>query len=460
MQVMVVAIMVALNALDGFDVLSISLAASTIRDEFGIGPAITGLLLSMELVGMTIGSIILGKCADNWGRRPMMLLCLALMTLGMFMVTTTPGVLAQSMRSITDSMGVLQEWPIELIHISIWRVITGLGIGGMLAATNAVVAEYSSRKHKHLNVSLMTIGYPVGASIGGFIAAWLLRDYSWRSVFLLGFGMSFAMIPVVWFCVPETVAWSVRNRKPNTLARINATLAKMGRAAVNALPDLAESKSTAGRSSIFSPLLLRTTIIVTIAYFAHITTFYFLLKWTGVIVADRGFDASQAGQVLSWITVGGAFGGATFGFLTLRYDLKRLTIGTMLISMLLVGLYGSVGANLTQMTLVCLAAGFFTNAGITGLYAIFAHAFPTRVRAAGTGFAIGIGRGGSVLAPIAAGFMFENGVGVPVVSFIMGSFSLLAAIALMFLRIDTAPPEAAEGEAAADAGAQLREQAA
>ena len=92
MQIGVVIITIALNALDGFDVLSISLTARAITNDLSIqSDAITGLLLSMELVGMAIGSIFLGRYADSWGRRPMMLLCLVLMTAGMFMVTVSPG---------------------------------------------------------------------------------------------------------------------------------------------------------------------------------------------------------------------------------------------------------------------------------------------------------------------------------------------------------------------------------
>ncbi len=461
MQVMVVAITIALNALDGFDVLSISLAAGSIRDEFGIGPAVTGLLLSMELVGMAIGSIFLGRVADAWGRRPMMLACLVMMTAGMFMVTTEPGLMARGLKSLTTSLGLLADWPVELVHISIWRVITGLGIGGLLASINAVVAEYSNAKKKHMNVSLMSIGYPVGAFTGGFIAAWLLAEYTWRSVFLLGFWMTAAMIPIVFFFVPETVHWQVRNQRPGTLEKVNATLKKMGHAAVAALPDVRGELAERTHHSIFASKLIRTTCILTAAYFLHIMTFYFILKWTGVIVQDRGFDPSQAGRVLSWVNVGGATGGALLGFLTLKFDLKRLTIGAMILSSVAVAIYGTVGADLAQMTLICIACGFFINAAINGMYAIFAHAFPTQVRAAGTGFAIGVGRGGSIIAPIIAGFMFEAGISVPVVATVMGCGSLLAAIALAMLRLDTAPPEAAAARTAPQpAPARLRESAA
>jgi MFS family permease len=452
MQVLVVIITIALNALDGFDVLSISIAAGSIRDELGIGPSLTGLLLSMELIGMAIGSIFLGRYADKWGRRPMMLMCLVMMTAGMFMVTTSPGIMATALHPVVTAIPWFgfPDWPVELVHISIWRIITGLGIGGMLASINAVVAEYSNKKKKHMNVALMSIGYPVGASTGGFIASALIPNYGWESVFLLGFGMTAVMIPVVYFLVPETVAWETRKQKPGALARINATLAKLDKPTIGEMPNVTAELADQSQDSIFSPRLLRTTIIVTIAYFFHIMTFYFILKWTGVIVEDRGFEASQAGRVLSWINVGGATGGAMLGLLTLKYDLKRLTIGAMVLSTVFVAVYGNM-TDLVQLTVVCVVCGFFVNAAINGMYAIFAHAYPTQVRSAGTGFAIGLGRGGSILAPIVAGFMFAGGVGVPAVAILMGCGSLLAAVALMFLKLDPEPPEALEAEKAAEA---------
>jgi MFS family permease len=452
MQIAVVIITIALNALDGFDVLSISLTARAITNDLGIeSDAITGLLLSMELVGMAIGSIFLGRYADTWGRRPMMLLCLALMTAGMYMVTVPAGISAQMMKSVTDSMGILQNWPVELVHISIWRVITGLGIGGMLASINAVVAEYSNAKSKHLNVALMSIGYPVGAFTGGFIASALLQSYTWHSVFLLGFGMTAAMIPIVYFFVPETIAWSVRHQNPKSLDRVNSTLRRMGKSVVDSLPDVRQELADTAKSSLFESKYLRTTLILALAYFLHITTFYFILKWTGVIVQDRGFLAAEAGRVLSWLNVGGAAGGALLGVLTLKYDLKKLTMGAMVIAFVMVSIYGSSPPDLLQITLLCVAAGFFTNAAINGMYAMFAHAYPTHLRAAGTGFAIGVGRGGSILAPILAGFLFEGGMGVPTVAVIMGGGALLAAVALLFLKLDPEPPEALEAERARNA---------
>jgi MFS family permease len=186
--------------------------------------------------------------------------------------------------------------------------------------------------------------------------------------------------------------------------------------------------------------LLASTVIVTLAYFFHITTFYFIVKWVPKIVADFGFPASSAAGVLVWANVGGATGGALLGLLTQKYSVKVLTIGMLVLSTVLVTLFGRTAPDLEQLSFICAAAGFCTNAGIVGLYAIIAQAFPTHVRAFGTGFTIGIGRGGSVLAPIVAGFLFAAGYSLPTVAMLLALGSLLAAGMLLMLALDSDRP--------------------
>jgi MFS family permease len=89
------------------------------------------------------------------------------------------------------------------------------------------------------------------------------------------------------------------------------------------------------------------------------------------------------------------------------------------------------------LSTVCAFGGFFTNGAIVGLYALFAKAFPTHVRATGTGFAVGMGRGGSVLAPIIAGYLFQAGYTLPAVSTLMAFGSVMAAFVLLFLKLDS-----------------------
>lgn len=417
LQIAAVAVTVGLNALDGFDVLSISFAGPGIKAAWHIDQAQLGFVLSAELFGMAIGSLFLGGVADKIGRRPTILGCLVLMLVGMLMAANTGG----------------------RYELMAWRVVTGLGIGGVLAAINAVAAEFSSQKRKHLSVSIMSIGYPIGAVIGGQIVTFLLEGKpaaeSWPAIFYLGAGFTALFIPLTLIFIPESPAWLTRKQPQGALEKINRALKRMGHAAITALPAISADARRRSISDIFSPGLILTSILVAAGYFFHITTFYFVLKWTPNIVNDMGFPASQAGSVLVWANVGGALGGAVLGLLTLRFGVKGLTIAAMLLATVAVAVFGHSPKDLQMLSLLCAVSGFFTNGAIVGMYAIFAHAFPTHVRATGTGFGIGIGRGGSVLSPIIAGYLFNAGISVPTVATFMALGSLVAAIIISFLKL-------------------------
>jgi benzoate transport len=413
-QVIVVILTVLMNAMDGFDVLSIAFASPGIAKEWGIAQTALGVVLSMELIGMAFGSVLLGGVADKIGRRPTILACLAVMVIGMLGATTAAS-------------------PVQL---SIWRVFTGLGIGGVLSAINAVVAEFSNKRWRSLSISMMVIGYPLGGTFGGMVASRLLVTYDWRSVFYLGAAATAALLPAVYFLMPESVHWLTRKQPANALQRINASLAKIGHSGVAALPAVQEDARRKSVGDIFSPALVATTLLVTAGYFFHIVSFYFILKWTPKIVVDMGFAPSAAGGILTWANFGGALGGAAFGVLTARVGLKPLTITILVLSSVAIAIFGRTPPDLTTLAYLAAIAGFFGNAAISGLYSIAAYAFPTHVRATGTGFVIGVGRGGAVLAPIFAGYLLEKGFVLPVVALVMGLGSLFSAIVLFFVRID------------------------
>lgn len=413
LQIIVVFITVLLNAIDGFDVLSISFAAPGIANEWGITPAALGVVMSMELVGMAIGSFFLGGVADKYGRRPTLLGCLIAMTVGMLMVPTVS----------------------NAVQLSIWRVLIGLGIGGILACINAVVAEFSSIKRRGMCISIMVIGYPLGGTFGGMAASHLLLTHDWRSIFYLGACLTGILIPAVYFFLPESVHWLTRNQPENALKKINTALNRMHFPSVDSLPQVAGRKEKTSLAKIFSPTMAGLTLILTIAYFLHITTFYFILKWSPKIVADMGFHPSLAGQALVSISIGGAVGAAVFGWLTNWIELKKLTIIILFCTSIFVAVFGRTGADFGQIKLLAALAGFFGNAGISGLYSILAISFPTEVRATGTGFVIGTGRAGAVLSPIIAGFLLQTGATLPTVAMTMGTGALLAGMTLFFLKL-------------------------
>ncbi len=410
-QIVAVAITIGLNGLDGFDVLAISFASPGIVREWGIDRAALGFVLSMELIGMGLGSVTLGGLADRIGRRRTLLGCLTVMATGMLMATQAHNVYA----------------------LSVWRVITGLGIGGLLASINAVAAEFANVRRRSLCVSLMAIGYPLGAVAGGSIAAVLLKHGDWRAVFWFGAALTAFYIPLVYFLVPESIEWLCQRQPAKALGNINRSLIRMGHAPVDALPAVSAKARNLSVADLFSPQLVRITLLMSFAYFLHVISFYFIVKWVPVIVVGLGFTVPAAAGVLVWLNVGGATGGAVLGLLSLRYSLKALTMTVLAMSSVMLAIFGRGQADLAHLTLVCAIAGFFTNAGIVGLYGILAQVFPTNLRATGTGFAVGTGRAGSVLAPIIAGFLFRAGYGLQFVAVAMGIGSLAGAIALWFL---------------------------
>ncbi len=411
-QILVIAICVVLNGLDGFDVLSISFASPGIAKDWGIERGALGIVLSAELLGMAIGSFFLGNVADKIGRRPTAIGCLFVMALGMF--------------------GAAHVTSIQ--ELSLLRLVTGLGIGGMLACTNAMVAEFANNRWRAAAIGIMAAGYPMGAIAGGAFASSLLVDGTWRDVFTFGGYISAAMLPVLYFLVPETVGHIVQRNPDNALARVNRSLTAIGHAPVAALPaDSGEERPRIALSRLMQPDLRSRTLLLLLAYFFHVMTFYYVLKWIPKIVVDMGYAPSAAGGVLVWANVGGLIGSLLLSFLTLRFGLRYLMIGTLLMSTVMVVLFGRGQADLQGLAIAAAAAGFFTNAGMAGFYPLMAATFPTEARAGGTGFVIGLGRGGAVLGPVAAGFLFQFGAGLQGVSIAMGLGSLLGALAIIAL---------------------------
>lgn len=410
-QVVAIFICVCLTALDGFDVLSISFASPGIADEWGINRAALGVVLSMELIGMSFGSVIFGSVADSLGRRPAVFMCLFFMAVGMYLASTATNVQI----------------------LSAYRFATGLGIGGMLASVNALTAEYANLRRRSLAVSLAAAGYPVGVIIGGSVASALLVDHDWRSVFVFGAIATAVFFPLVWFLLPESVAYLADRQPANALERINRSLKHLGQAAIEALPAPRERTTEVSTKQLFTPGLRRITLLLTFAYFLHIMTFYFILKWVPKIVVDMGFAASEAGGVLVWANVGGLMGSALLGLLSQRVRVRRLVIAALLCGAIGIVWFGQGQSDLQHLSLVAACAGFFTNAAVVGMYALFVESFPTDVRAGGTGFVIGFGRGGSALGPVIAGVLFTMGAGLSVVAIAMASGSVIAAVLILLL---------------------------
>lgn len=381
----VVVLMVLLNALDGFDVLSSAFAAPGITADWGIPRSELGIVLSAELVGMGFGSVLLGGAADKFGRKNTMIACLLLMAGGMWMAGHANGV----------------------GDMFVYRFITGIGIGGMLAATNAVTAESTNSKWRKAAIAVYVAGYPLGAILGGVAASeWLLDSYGWRGVFDFGAIVTAALIPVVMLVVPETAAYRAGK---DDLAGVNKTLVVFGKEPIASLPPAADAANKPKVTDILSnPQLRPVTLLLAFGYMFHTVTFYYILKFAVQIVADYppGYEPSTAATVLTYANVGGFLGSALFGFVMARLGIRWPTALMLLIGSVMVISFGLGRDTLGGWQWATVLTGFFTNAAISGYYAAFARGFPAYARATGTGFVLGIGRFGAAGSPLIAGALF------------------------------------------------------
>ena len=411
-QVIAIAIILGINALDGYDVLAITYALPGIGAEWGLQRAALGVTISAGLLGMAVGAFLLTALADIFGRRPVTLMFLALITAGMLASAFAPGVST----------------------LIVYRFATGLGIGGLIPVLNVTAGEHANAKRRNLAIAIAAAGFPVGGLVGGSMAALLLQHYDWRSLFIFG-GLASAVafvLVVVW--VPESIEFLIARRRTDSLQRINAILVKMGHRAVDSLPaPKAALKIPLAR--VFQGDLLAPTVAVTAAYLLLVMTFYFVMSWIPQITRDMGGSPSQGASMSALASGFGVIGTIALGQFAPRLGLSRLTLMTIMGSAVMTVVIGVVPADLTMFAVVAAVSGLVLFAAFTGIYALVVQCFPTEVRATAAGFVVGFGRIGAAVSPLVSGMMFGMGFGRGAVAGLMGASAFLAALAIASLTV-------------------------
>lgn len=408
-----IAICITLIMLDGFDVLVMAFTAAGVSAEWKLSGAELGTLFSAGLFGMAAGSLFLAPLSDRFGRQPIILLCLVLISVGM-------------------CLSALAESSTQL---AAWRALTGIGIGGMLASVGVITAEYASNKWRSTAVALQATGYPIGATIGGSIAAILLEAYGWRSVFIFGGVATATMIPLVLWRLPESVDFLASRRPAGALKKLNALMRKMQRQELTELP----AQTTTGTYSspvtgLFVGGMARSTLLLWAAFFLLMFSFYFALSWTPKLLVSAGLSARQGitGGVL--LNIGGIVGGSAFGLLASRFNLGSLTAAALTITALAMAAFGAATGNFAASFAIAAVLGAFIFGSMAGLYAFAPAIYSAAVRTTGMGWAIGIGRIGAILAPLIAGMLLDGGWQAPQLYYAYGLPLIAAMLAVLALR--------------------------
>ncbi|GAA1529333.1 aromatic acid/H+ symport family MFS transporter [Brevibacterium picturae] len=432
-QWLIVGICTFLNALDGYDVLAISFTSNQVSEEFSLSGTALGLVMSAALLGMAVGALALGPVADRIGRRNMTIIALIVNICGLFLSATAT--------SATE--------------LGIWRIVTGLGIGGILVGTNVICAEYASRKRRGLVISIYTAGYGIGAAVGGSVMVSLIATSGWRSVFVLGGCLATLSLVLVLVLVPESPSHLYNRRPENAVKKLTLIARRLGYTEpVDLNASSAEQENRAGDSGVlalFNRRNRRVTFVVWATFFIVMFGFYFVNSWTPRLMNESGLTDTLSMIVTVGLTLGGAIGSVVFGLFTSRWSTRSVLMSFSVLAAILMAVFIFTAQWIVLVIVVGVLVGMFSNGCIAGLYVLTPQSYSSSLRSTGVGWGIGIGRFGAIIAPTATGAMLDGGWSPQAIYVFVGAVLLLAAVVLLGMRgVDVEAnrrPEVREGAA-------------
>ncbi|MEO8466039.1 MAG: MFS transporter [Gammaproteobacteria bacterium] len=372
--------------MDGFDVQAMGYVAPAMFAEWNVPPPTLGPLLSIGHLGVMIGALVFSMVADKVGRRPVLIYATLF-----FAVMTIATAFAENVQQM------------------LWlRLIAGLGLGSIIPNATALVGEFSPKRTRVAWIMYITMGFTLGAAIGGFVANALIPAFGWRSVFVFGGIVPLIVAMGMFLGLPESLQFlAVRKRKSDQLVRwlrqIDPTLK------IDAATQFVASE-TSKRGVPFWHLFREGRAFVTtllwIVNFTNILVLYSLSGWLPTIFQRfMGYDPSTATLLATTVQVGGTAGAFGLAWLIVRAGFIPILTLTFAIATVSVAMIGQPGLTLPVLYAVVFIAGWCVVGGQPGLNALSASYYPTYLRSTGVGAGLGIGRLGAILGPSLAAIL-------------------------------------------------------
>lgn len=376
-----------MNILDGMDVLVISYCAPAIAKSWNVGPEALGVVFSSGLAGMTIGALFLAPFADHIGRKKMILLSALLMGTSI----------------------MLTAWTNSVPELILLRLLSGIGIGSMLASTAALTSEFTPNETRDFWVSFVLAGYPTGAVLSGLVAASLVPARGWQAMFILAGSASFISVPLIMIFLSESIEFYLKKQPKMALVKANKILGKMGLTLLEELPIRLTESTGIPVKKLLNKDYKTSTFQLWAALFLAFGCLYFLTSWIPKLAESTGLSLSLAIYAGTVFNGGAFFGIITQGYFSSRSGLKK-TIAIFLISTAILMAIFRLFLGSDWLLFIFGLLGFTIQGGFVGLYAVAARMYPTEFRTTGLGWAIGMGRLGGVIGPAAGGILIGMGL--------------------------------------------------
>lgn len=412
MQITTLLLCFFIVAVDGFDTAAIGFIAPAIRAEWSLTAAQLAPVFGAGLAGLMAGAFLFGPLADRFGRKTILLVCVAFFGLAC---------LASSFSTSLPMLIVL-------------RFLTGLGLGGAMPNAVTLSSEYSPEKHRSVLVTTMFCGFTLGSALGGVLAAHVVAGFGWRAVLVIGGVLPLLLLPVLMVTLPESVRYLVVNG-----LRLDQARRLLQRIAPS--PELASAKFALPEKAragfpvkhLFDASLRRGTLFLWLAFFMSLLVIYLLSSWLPTLIASTGMSLKDASLVTAMFQVGGTVGAIALGQLMDRFK-PQLVLGvTYALAAGFTAMIGRSTGDTMMLVVAVFGAGFCVSGAQVGANALAAGFYPTASRATGVSWASGIGRIGSVLGSMAGGWMLALGLGLPTVFAIVGVPALIAGASLLMM---------------------------
>lgn len=372
--------------LDGYDLICLSFVAPQLAQIFGIPVSSFGPVFTVGYIGIMIGGVAIGPFADRFGRKSVLIFSVALF--GLF-----------SLLPIAD---------LSYSHLIVYRFITGLGLGGAMPGAVALTAEYAPSRLRGLFVNLMFVGVASGGVVGGFLASQLVPAYGWTMVFWMGGLAPLVLVPILVLLMPESITFlAVNKRQPEYIAKIlNRFIgAKVYSASDTFLVQEAGKEAGSSLRKLFSEGRARGTLLIWLTSFSVLLTYGLLSSWLPTFMTMEGMTTQTAilGPVV--LNLGGIVGTILLGLLFTRLGASPIIAGALALTALSLFLVSqSIGVG-KEVFFAIFATGMFLLGSVNSTNTLMAAFYPTKIRATGVGWALGVGRIGGALGPAGGGVL-------------------------------------------------------
>lgn len=400
--------------LDGFDTAAIGYIAPSLVSEWGVERSALAPVLTAALLGVAFGALLAGPLSDRFGRRAVLI--------GAVLIFGVACLGSAFSANLSQLVGM--------------RFLTGLGLGAAMPNAVTLTSEYCPDTRRATVTNAVFCGFPLGAAFGGFLAAWMIPQFGWRSVLLLGGIMPVILAALLLLLLPESVRLMVAKHQP--VERIRALLRRISPSADEASSfSLGETKTASGRGSIgivVSRFLALGSAMLWLTYFMGLMIFYALINWMPILLKDAGLSQSTAALVSALFPLGG-FGALLSGWLMDRSNANLVVAACFALTAAAIYCVGLTIGSLGALMAVMLLSGTLMNTAQTSLPALAATFYPTAGRATGISWMLGIGRFGGIAGSLLVAELSRRHLDFATIFAVVAVPGLVAAIALVVKQI-------------------------